>query len=139
MFRPFRRHGALLALVTAVLVAPGCESEPPTTPTPPENVTDTFTGSLTKNGAATFPFTVTAAGGITAALASLLPESTVAVGLSLGTWNGTACNIVIANDNAVQGTSVLGQTTSGGSLCVRIFDVGKVVDPLEFTITVVHP
>ena len=72
-------------------------------------------------------------------LATLEPESATVVGLSLGTWNGTACAIVIANDAAVQGTIVLGQTTGSGSLCVRIFDVGNVVDPLDFTINVIHP
>ena len=140
MFRSLRRGaGALLMLAAATLTAAGCESDPPTEPDPPENVTDTFTGSLTKNGAATFPFTVSAAGTITAAIATLEPETTASVGLSLGTWNGTACNVVIANDQAVQGSSVIGQTTGGGSLCVRIFDTGKIVDPLNFTITVVHP
>jgi hypothetical protein len=140
MVRSFRgRHGALLVLVAALIGAPACESETPVTPTVPDPTTDTFTGRLTKNGAATFPFTVKAGGNISASLATLGPDSTTVVGLSLGTWNGTACAIVIANDAAVQGTIVLGQTTGSGSLCVRIFDVGNVVDPLDFTINVIHP
>ena len=139
MFRPLRRFaGAVLVLATALMAA-SCESETPTEPEQPDPVTDTFTGSLARNGAATFPFTVSAAGSITATIATLEPTSSAVVGLSLGTWNGTACNIVIANDNASQGTVVLGQTTGGGSLCVRIADVGQLADPVNYTITVVHP
>jgi hypothetical protein len=139
MFRPLRRSAGAVLVLAAALMAASCESETPIEPEPPDPVTDTFTGNLARNGAATFPFTVSAAGSITASIVTLDPNSSAIVGLSLGTWNGTACNIVIANDNASQGTVVLGQTTSGGSLCVRISDVGKLTDPVNYTITVVHP
>ena len=57
----------------------------------------------------------------------------------LGTWNGTACATVIANDNAMQGNAVIGAVTGAGTLCVRIHDVGKLTASLNYTLTVVHP
>ena len=80
----------------------------PTTPTTPGNaITEPpFTGTLKVNGAATYPFTATSAGTITATLASITPDASVAIGLSIGTWTGSACQIVIANDNATQHLSL---------------------------------
>jgi hypothetical protein len=43
------------------------------------------------------------------------------------------------NDNALQGAFVTATATSAASLCVRIYDVGKVTTPVNFTITVVRP
>jgi hypothetical protein len=139
MRRSFSRGLVLLALVA--LGAAGCDEETtPTTPTTPTpTVTDTFTGTLTTNGARTFNFAVAATGQVTATLTELA-SSAVPVGLSLGNWNGTTCQIVLANDNSVQGTFVTGNMTATGNLCVRIYDAsGNVATTLAFKIDVVHP
>ena len=129
--------------VLAVFAASGCGGTTPvTTPiTPTEtSVTEEFTGTLNVNGGASFPFVAQAAGLITATLTSLGPDSSSSIGLSLGTWNGTACAVAsIHNDNAGQGSSIIGQATGTGSLCTRVYDVGKIADSVTYTITVVHP
>ena len=51
----------------------------------------------------------------------------------------TACQVVIANDDALQGAIVTGTVTSPPALCVRIYDIGKVTAPVNYTITVVRP
>jgi hypothetical protein len=133
--------GGLVLLALVALGAAGCDEETtPTTPTTPTpTVTDSFTGTLTTNGARTFNFAVAATGQVTATLTEL-QSSTVPVGLSLGNWNGTTCQIVLANDNAVQGTFVTGNMTATGNLCVRIYDAsGNVGATLTFKIDVVHP
>jgi hypothetical protein len=63
------------------------------------------------------------------------------VGLSLGAWTGSACQVSgISNDAAVQGTVVTGTVTSAAALCVRIYDAAeKVTATMNYTITVVHP
>ena len=66
-------------------------------------------------------------------------DTTTAVGLSLGTWNGASCNVVLANDAALQGTTVTGAVSGVGTLCARVYDVGKVTNPLDYQISVVHP
>src|ERR1700760_3523944 len=107
-----------LAVVTALaLAAPACggSSTTPITPSvPPSNVTDTFTGTLTRNGATTFGFSSNSAGFVYAALTSIA-DTSLAVGLSLGTLNSTGgCNIIIANDSAMQGTTITGSVTAAG-------------------------
>jgi hypothetical protein len=130
-----------LALALAVATASCGGSDTPTTPTPttPVTVTDTFAGTLTQNGAASYSFTTAASGSVTAALTSLAPNSSLVVGLSLGTWNGFACQVVLANDKAIQSSVVVGAASSAGSLCVRVYDVGNVGDPTTYEVQVTHP
>ena len=135
----------LFALMTGVA---GCDDDTeipntPTTPTTPSTPTTTITfdGTLARNGAMTTTFTATAGGTVTATLTTLAPDSTVPVGLSLGAWTGSACQVSgISNDAAVQGSVVTGTVTSAAALCVRIYDAAeKVTAPMTFTITIVHP
>lgn len=107
----------------------------------PVIVTDTFTGTLTRNGATSHPFPVTSAGGgtVTATLKAVAPDATTVVGMSLGTWNGTACQAVVSNDRATQSVAILGRATTVGELCVRIFDPGTIGEPQDYEIQVVHP
>jgi hypothetical protein len=72
-------------------------------------------------------------------LKTVTPDDTTVVGFSLGTFNGTACQSVIANDRTVAPASLLGRATSTGTLCVRIYDIGSVIDPQNYEIEVTHP
>ena len=128
----------LLFLSVVATAACGSESTIPTEPTP-VSVTETFSGTINRNGAATHIFVAQTAGPVTATLTSVAPDSAVAIGVSLGTWNGSSCHIVLANDNALQGAVVTGSASSIGNLCVRVYDVGKVVDATDYVVTVVHP
>ncbi len=129
----------LLAALVAVAAACGDDATTPTTPTPPVTVTETFSGTVTRNGAATHTFATQASGSVTATLTTLGPDSALVVGLSLGTFNGSACQLVITKDDATQGTVVTGGVSTLGNLCVRIYDVGNITDPITYDITVVHP
>ena len=138
MRRPIIRP-ILLCSVLALAVA--CDdSNTPVTPTQPApTTTETFSGNLNQNGAVTNPFTTAASVTLTATLKSVGPVDTTAIGLSIGTWNGTACQIVVANDNATQGAVVTGTVSSAGSFCVRVYDIGKIEQTVSFTVEVVHP
>lgn len=140
-----RRVTLACTLLFSLLVA-GCGDDdndtPTTTPTTPsDTVTDIFSGTLTRNGGTSHPFPViSAAGGdVIATLRSISPDATTVVGMALGTWNGTSCQAVIANDRAVVSASILGRATSVGTLCLRIYDIGTVVDPQDYEVEVVHP
>lgn len=204
----------LIALGAAATVA--CGSDSPTIPTQPDNnptpVTETFTGTLTVNGAVTFaPISVSIAGSANATLTSLQPRftmrvaaggtgtfvpgetayigdslgsatgsatvfgwnptnralllndqegtlplgepivgatsgatwvneavATTAIGLALGTWSGTTCTIVLANDITSVGALVSGVVQGAGTLCARVYDVGRLQGPAIFTIEVTH-
>jgi hypothetical protein len=114
------------------------ESSTPTGPTAPVTVTVVFTGSLNRQGANTHPFT-TDGGAVTATLTSVGPDSSSVLGLSLGTWNGAACQTVIANDRATQGVTIVGGATGSGNLCVRLYDIGNISQETSYEVSVVHP
>jgi hypothetical protein len=129
----------LAALVAFALTAAACSSGTPTTPTTttPTPVTDTFSGTLNRNGAANHAFSVSAAGTVTAAVTSL-SDSAITIGMSLGVWNGTACAVAIDNAQSTQGTALFGSATAVGNLCVRVYDVGKINDTLDYQLSVTH-
>ena len=131
----------LIPLVALSLIVSGCHnsSNDAVVAPPPPTLTENFSGTLTLNGGTTFPFAVTGAGNITAQLTTLSPDSTRPVGLSLGTWNGSICQITLPNDNSVQGAVVVGTASAIGSFCVRIYDAaGTVSNPQTYTIDVFH-
>lgn len=130
------------ALVGVAMVAAlGCDDDPTPispTPNPPATVTDTFTGTVNKNGAASHNF-ISTAGVVTATLKSLSPDPELVVGFAVGTWSNAVCNVVLVRDRAVQSTVIYGNVNAIGELCVRVYDVGNVSEPIEYSIEVVHP
>ena len=127
-------------LIAVLAGAAGCGDDTPTAPQQPTQrptVTEEFTGRLTVNGASTHSFT-TGSGQISVTITELVPDSAAVVGVSLGTWNGTACQIVLANDNATQAGAVLGTASGPGNFCARVYDVGKLAAATEYKVTVVH-
>jgi hypothetical protein len=118
-----------------------------TAPSTAFSVTETFTGTLTTNGAASYSFTAQSSGTVFVTLTTLTDsvDSTItvpAVGISLGTWNGTSCAVQtgIFTDTAGPGASIAGTVTGAGVLCARIYDpASRITDPLNYTITVTHP
>ena len=136
------RIGQLLLIVATIVGATGCDTRNPVTPTPPSDptlVTDTFDGSIAVNGAATFSFLTGSAGPVTATLQTVTPDSAAVLGLAIGTWNGTSCQVVLANDKATQGITVTGKVSGVGGLCVRVYDVGLLTAVVNFTVVAVHP
>jgi len=108
-----------------------------TAPATSTTVNQSFQGTLTLNGARTEHFTVTASGSISAQLVGWDPNPNQLVGLSLGTWNGSLCQIVIDHPAAYLGQLVVGQTNATGDFCVRIYDAyGTIVTPQNYTILV---
>jgi len=134
----------LRAVVLSVAVAAaGCEGEIANLPTTPDpvTVTETFTGTLTINGAQTHNVFTGATGLVTATVASLGETAPAKVGFSMGTLSSVGtCTVIVHNDNAVVTTALTGTVANlSGTLCVRIFDVGALTGPADYTITVSHP
>jgi len=131
----------LIPILALAVVVNGCNNNDSVVAPPPVDTSriDTFTGTLNLNGSTTYSFTVGGTGNITAQLSSLTPDGTKPVGLSLGTWNGSICQIILRNDNSVQGSQVVGTASTTGSFCVSIYDAsGTVVGPQAFTLDVFH-
>ena len=109
---------------------------------PSDPVVETFVGTLTQNGGKTHPFSAARSGSIRATIVSLAPDSSVTLGLSLGTWNGTAetCATVISNDSATVGTAIVGAADREGRLCVRVYDAaGTLPQATDYELTVLRP
>jgi hypothetical protein len=130
-------------LMCVLVAAVACGDDTPTAPEQPvqrPTITEPpFQGTVTVNGAASHSFT-TGSGQIAVTVTELVPNSAAVIGVSLGTWNALAntCQIVLANDSATQGATVLGTASSPGDFCVRIYDVGRLAAATGYTLTVVH-
>ena len=150
MRRPIRR--ALLLMPSLGMTA-ACGSNNTTTPVGPTTVPtvlqETFSGTLTKNAAFTHPFVVNNGGDVSVFLLSSTdpahPDNAIPIGVSLGTWNGTSCSIVIAQDNMTPSSAdaptqgfLKGQATSAGNLCVRVYDVGFVPGSSNYELLIDH-
>ena len=136
-------HGLMILPFLFALTSAACDDNtvttttPITPPAPPS--TDTFSGTINPNGAATHTFATARSGAVTVTLNALRPDNTLTVGLSLGTWNGESCQTVIARDAAVVGNSIVGTASASGNLCIRVYDVGKLAASTSYDVQVVHP
>jgi hypothetical protein len=132
-----------LRFLTLLLLAACCtacdDSTTTTTPTSTTTTTQTFSGTLTVNGAETFQFSSTARGAVTATLTSIGPDSAMVIGLSLGAWNGTSCQVLLDNTQTAQGAGLLGTVSGVGNLCLRVYDAGKLTQPATYSVDVSHP
>ena len=141
----FRRRLLFIPMLAASAAA--CGSKDPFLPTGPSTLptvlTETFTGTLTRNSAYTHPFSASDSGDvsvflITSADARDATNNSIPIGVSLGTWNGASCAIVIANDNVAPGSSITGRATAAGNLCVRVYDVGFVPAASSYELLIDH-
>jgi hypothetical protein len=122
------------ALVTAACADPTA----PTTPTPAvPTVTDTFSDTLLVAGTNTHIFNVATIGGVKVTLNSVVPGASVALGV--GTPSLGSCSVI---DHVVsvadQVAQLSGTATVPGQYCVIIQDSGNLVEPVVYTINVLH-
>jgi len=106
-------------------------------PTTPVSVTETFSGKLTPADSKLHSFKV-GAGVVTTILSTVGPDSTLVLGFGVGTWDGTSCTVVMQNDNAVQGSYLIGTATATIEMCVKAYDVGNIVEEATYEFSVVH-
>ena len=129
----------LLAALGAALFTAGCaDPAAPVTPTPAvPTVTDTFSDTLLVLGANTHNFNVSTIGGVKISLTSVQPGA--AVGLGIGTSNLGSCSVVDKVETVAGSTVLLsGTVTVPGLYCVTIYDLGNLVEPVVYTIDVLH-
>jgi hypothetical protein len=136
---PLRLRRALPLVALAAMALGGCETTtqpPPPPPVDPKTVS--FSGTLVVSGAAVHRFTPTQIGEINVTLKVLAPVSTVTIGMGLGVWTGTSCTIHIADDQAILNELLIGTTTGEAEFCARLYDVGQLTAPTDYTIEVRH-
>lgn len=147
MFRLLARSFALLALVAFTTSA--CSDNTlsqlaAASTTTTQTFTDTYTGTLSQNGAFTHIFTIQTLGAVTVTILNLSPNTSQIVGMSLGVWTGASCSTSpqtggSAIDTATTGSSIQLNATAAGNLCARLYDVGFITQPVLYTIQITHP
>ena len=131
----------LVLCAFVVLAACGGSDTTPTQPTPP-TTTDTFTGTITLNGAMAHQFSTANAGTVTARLTTVSPDATKVIGFQMGIWTAatSTCSAVLSNDVAIQGAILTASAATAGTYCIRMYDVGNLAAAsVTYTVTVVHP
>ena len=121
------------------LLAAGCAD--PVAPAPPSlapaTIPESFSDTLLVLGANMHTFAVSQVGAMKVTLVSVTPSA--AVSLGVGTPSGATC-LVINNLTTVAGPGVQlsGAATVTGNFCVSIIDIGNLVEPVTYTVTVLH-
>jgi len=108
--------------------------------------TDTFTGTVGPPVAGVLQsdshsFTVTVAGNVSITLVSAGPPSTITMGLGIGNPSSTGtCSLISGGSTAAvaSSTAQLSGSTAAGAYCVSVFDIGNVLQPITYTVTVAH-
>jgi hypothetical protein len=131
----------VVCLTTVAASLPGCES--PAAPVVTSTViTVMHQGTLDSPGETdTYRFTVGEMGVVNVIVISTFQPATslaVAVGIAVGTWDGTSCSLLVKNDNATLSTAISGQALPG-EYCATVYDVGNVGDnPVNYTLEIRH-
>lgn len=136
--------GRLVIVLIAGLFVTACDNGE--LPTPPSNptFTETFTGSITRNGAQVHPFVATAAGTVTATITAVSPPDSPLFGFSMGTFDPVTgvCTASVINQNATLSAVHSGIVVGISSLCLHLFDASGTIPadtPVNYTVTVVRP
>jgi hypothetical protein len=134
----------------AFTAACGDRAETPTspstpTPTPPvaePTITEEFTGRLAVGGSAFYSFSVAENGTVNITLADVggagVP-ATVWLGLGLGTPSGEDCAVSASANTPSGSTPQITGTYQPGVYCARVWDIGNLFAPAQFTILIAHP
>jgi hypothetical protein len=146
-----KRRVLLIPVVAAVAMAVGgcsgsSDSTSTTSPTTTTVIssTETFAGSVGRNGSAVHAFTVKTAGyTLLAGYTSITPASVTALGLGIGTWDATTSSCGLnqtQNDAAKSASTGLSGTASSGNYCVRVYDGGNIAEGVtaSYTLQVEH-
>jgi hypothetical protein len=130
------------AAALGVLLLTSACSDPllPAAPVPAfPTVSEAFTGTLGPQSTNTHQFAVTQVGGVKVTLLDVEPSA--AIGIGIGTPSSATASCLVASSTlAVAGTSVLlsGTATVTGNFCISVSDVGNLVEPVTYSITVIH-
>ncbi len=140
------RSVSVAVIVALCVLAAACDEGDPGLVQPtvhPATVTDTFTGNVTPNSADSHAFVITLTGKIDITLTAVGPLSTAEVSVGIGIPTGLACSLTLGDGTTVRTTAGSTPQISGtvlpGTFCVVVFDIGRLTEPVDYTVTVAHP
>jgi hypothetical protein len=101
----------------------------------------TFQSMLTESGESSRTFSPSRNGSAVVTLDAVGPPPTLVVGMGIGIprADGSGCLLSRAAITPAGTGTLFSMLVETGVYCVKIYDVGNVVDAATFTITIVHP
>jgi hypothetical protein len=129
----------ILLLAGACGAVFGCSdtTETPTTTTVP-STEFTVSSSFTKSGSASRTFVNTAAGDVNLTLTSASPAVALGIGVGIPRSNGAGCEVSSYVVTSSSPSPQLIASAEAGTFCVKVFDVGNVVETVTFSLFVKH-
>jgi hypothetical protein len=104
--------------------------------------TEEFLGTVSVGGTAFYSFTVEQNGTVRITLASVsganVPGS-VWLGLGIGAPAGEDCATTTSLNTQAGSSPQISGTYGPGIYCARVYDIGNLIAPARFTITIDHP
>jgi hypothetical protein len=133
---------ARFAIVWVLFASVGtmsCGDEPATTtPTSVSSPTTVnWTTHVGTNGSASRSFVASRAGSVTVMLRSA--DVPLGIGVGVPGASGGGCRAAVSVTAAPNDAPQLTTAVEEGTFCVLVFDVGGIVDPIPFTLQLVHP
>ena len=136
----------LPAVLLLALVVAGCDNSDGGSTTAPTvaapTTTETFTGTLVPQSLNSHNFTMSQSGTVAITLTAVGPPATITVGLGVGIPNGTMCSLSLGAGSTVGAqastTPQIAGTSIAGGLCVAIYDIGNLLNSVDYSITVIH-
>ena len=130
---------AAVVLALSLALTSGCSD--PVAPTPPvpalPTITETFTATLSPSGLNQHRFTINQVGGLQITLTDVEPGAALGIGIGLSV--SLTCSVISsATTGPGNVAQVAGTATLTGTYCVSVYDVGNLVEPVTYTITVLH-
>jgi hypothetical protein len=138
----------VIVLAAALAAACGGDNSTATSPTTTTTTTSTsvtYTGTLDAGASRFYSFTNSAAGSVTAFLASVTAADnnraplTVPIELGIGVPTGTGCattNTQVVTPGLVSQMNV---SLAAGVFCLRVADAGEITSPITFAVRFTHP
>jgi hypothetical protein len=129
-------RGTVLAVIAAVTI--GCGTE--TVPTAPTLETSfTYATTVTANGAAARTFSTYDTGTITATLTNVTPAVALGLGIGIPRSDGGGCLLTTSVEATSSSTpQIVLRADSASTYCLKVYDVGRVTERAEFSVTVTH-
>ena len=134
-----------IAAVATLAVACGDEGSPTSpTDTTPVTASVTYAGTLDVGASRFYSFTNSAAGSVTAFLASVTVTDTrlplaVPLELGIGVPAGTGCATTTTQVVAPGLVSQMTVSLAAGVFCLRVADAGELRAPVAFAVRFTHP
>ena len=141
---PVRPVNIVLLVCGLLTAACGNSSDSSTTaPTSTGPSTEIFAGTLAVQGSGFYSFTVATTGQVSITLASLTttkpgPALNNVMGLGVGQPLGTDCSVTNSVAAAPALAAQLVNSLTPAIYCTRIYDLGNLTAPVNFTIRIVH-